>query len=124
MKSSADIPTPAPPLLRGIFGPLTLKIRGTHPPSFKNRKRIAGNRLITRPDIKARMDQLARDFESQLSSAYQTAVAATLTGFSPHYWMHCVMPADDSLNDIPTGGWTTVLVPKGEEGVDITITPL
>lgn len=52
---------------------VTLEIRGLgHVPSFKNKKRICGRNLITRPDVKKWMESAIQSLRSQLRSAFQT----------------------------------------------------
>ena len=111
---------------------IVLTIQGTVP-SFKNRKRIGGltrwgpdlwkgtPTLITRPDVKRRMDQLTRDIASALNSESVTAGAGTTTGWSLRSWIVSSLPADDCWTEIEIGSVRTVLVPKGQEGATVTI---
>ncbi len=115
----------------GSKSSISLKIRGCgNPNAFKNRKRIVapgnGRRpmLITDKAVKAKMDAMTDVLESELRSAFQTATAATQMGAPPHYWTVLSTPADDCWTQIPELIITSELVPIGEEGADIEITPL
>lgn len=100
---------------------LTLKIRGVgNIASFKNRKRISGDRLVTERGVKKRMQALQHAIEFALLSASTQSTDATSTGAqqpaSTLSW-----PRDDCWTVIPELIVTGELVPPGEEGVDITI---
>lgn len=108
-----------------------IEIRGSHVPSFKNNKELGWRKTKrgkTIPTIRTNsryrrwMDQAIRSIESQLRSWYQTADEGTGTEQSLRSWIVSSVPLDDSLDWIPeSGGWRTIRVPKGEEGIRITV---
>lgn len=100
---------------------ITLEIKGLgHVPSFKNMKRICGNRLITNPKAKKTMDRIKASFALQLRSAFQTTGFATSTVDLQQFLTACV-PRDDCWQVIPEITVRAVKVPKGQEGAVITI---
>lgn len=100
---------------------LRLVIRGLgHVVSFKNSKMIARGRLITDPKKQEQMDRIIRSFESQLLSAFQTTEGAILT-VPYRQFLTASLPADDDWKHLPEIHLSVALVPKGEEGAEITI---
>lgn len=105
------------------ISPVVLTIKGLgHVPSFKNKKRICGQQLITNRVVKRWMEACISSFVSQLKSVAQTAGDATSTGWQRRYWTVSLLPWDDSRQ------WITKLiveakeVDKGNEGATLTIT--
>lgn len=70
-------------------------------PAFKNRKRIAGKRLVTDKKVKARMRQLEDAFVSQLSCAIERETGGTLTAQQVRFWIAYLLPADDCWTCVP-----------------------
>lgn len=104
---------------------IVLNVKGSgHVPSFKNKKRIVGKNLITRPDVKKWMDQVIQDFESQLLSATQTNVAGTSTEGHPLSLIVSSLPLDDSRQWISQLIIVDADVAPGEEGAQIIIEPV
>lgn len=100
---------------------LVLRIRGLgHVPAFKNKKIIAGKRLITAPKARQWMESATKDLFSQLKSMYQTTDDATSTVPWPQSAMSS-WPSDDNWKQLPKICVRVVKVPKGEEGAVITL---
>lgn len=104
--------------------PVVLEVHCGPIPSFKNRKRIRGKRLVLDRDVAKRKASLTRAFESALRFWSQTAASATATGCSPPSLIALSMPFDDSLNWIPEASFNLQMVPKGREGVTLVIEKL
>lgn len=105
---------------------LKLEIRGIgNPTSFKNTKSIYrrkdGSPFIATKSVKKEwMRRAAQLIESALYSAYQIAGAGT----TPECWRRFAMywlPLDDAWQFLELGGAKTILVPEGQEGVDVII---
>lgn len=99
---------------------LRVEIKGSHVPSLKNRKRIAGRRLITEPRVKAWMDSVIDSIVSQLLSGGQTVereISATPTVRS----RIALLPPDDNLRVIPEIHLLAEAVAPGEEGAIVEI---
>lgn len=94
------------------------------PPSFKNRKRICGRRLVTDRKVKQQMETIIEDFVSLLQSNSRTSGGETWMESHPQSWIALCVPADDCWTQIPELHVSARLVPKGQEGVTITIEPL
>jgi len=91
-----------------------------HVPAFKNKKIIAGKRLITAPKARKWMEQATASIVSQLKSLCQTDDDATST--VP--WQHsaiALLPQDDNWKVLPRIKVTARVVPKGDEGAIITL---
>ena len=91
-----------------------------HVPAFKNKKIIAGKRLITAPKARKWMEQATASIVSQLKSLCQTDDDATST--VP--WQHsaiALLPQDDNWKMLPRIKVTARVVPKGDEGAIITL---
>lgn len=127
-KLNSNIPS-AKPLSPGIV----LEIRGIGPvPSFKNAKRVAGLKrsaertwqgnptLITRPDIKARVQSFTNAIVSQLRSMCPTDGGGTIQECWKRFAI-ALLPRDDCWQDLEIGAVTTELVSEGQEGVRIVI---
>ena len=103
---------------------LVIVIRGIgHVPAFKNKKIIAGKRLITAPKARKWMEQATASIVSQLNSLCQTRDDATST----EPWQQsatALLPQDDNWKVIPRIKVTARVVPKGDEGAIITLTRL
>lgn len=114
-KSSTDqaMPSPAPSV--------KLEIKGQHIPSFKNRKRIVGDKLILRPDILARKKAIEESFVWQLLSDTQIASLATQMGVSRQSLIASLVPADDCWTVIPEITIKCELVEPGQEGCEVII---
>lgn len=116
-ESSANQDTGSP----AKAAPLVLRIRGVGEiPGFKNRKRIAGQHLITDPKVKQRMQALQRAIECELRSAFQAAGAGT-SMVARRRLLTLLLPQDDCWTCIPELILTGELVEPGQEGADITI---
>jgi hypothetical protein len=114
---------------------LWLEIRNLGPVvSFKNSKVLiakgAGGKplprplLVTKGEYKKQMEKIVQSFVSQLFLKSQTKDDVTGTALFPPSSIALLMPADDSLNDIPEIHLHTEHVPVGEEGADIIIEKL
>jgi hypothetical protein len=98
-----------------------LVIRGRHIPSFKNAKRIVGEKLITDPEIKARKKAIEEDFVWQLLSDIRIGVLATQMGLSRRSLIALLLPEDDCWTVIPEITIKCELVEDGEEGCEVVI---
>lgn len=104
--------------------PIKVEFKGGHIPSFKNAKRMAGKKLITDPDVKARKLAIEESFLWQLHSAIQTYEQEMRTGLSRRALIALLLPEDDCWTCIPETQTSCCLVDPGEEGVMISITRL
>lgn len=77
-----------------------LEVKGV-PPSFKNRKRIYGRRLVTDPKVAKRMRQIEDSFVSQLLSASQRPDDKTWTASQAASWIAWYVPEDDAWQFLP-----------------------
>ena len=105
-------------------GKLVMRIRGLgNVPAFKNKKIIAGKRLITAPKARRWMEQATQAMYSKLSSYFQTTEDETSTV----RWQQSAMswlPSDDNWKEIPMIKAKVRRVKKGEEGCIITLTKI
>ena len=105
-------------------GELTLVIKGLgNCPAFKNKKIIAGKRLITAPKARQWMESAVSSLYSQLKCLYQTSGDATSTA----HWQQSAMsllPYDDNWKAIPEITVKVRVVEKGEEGAIIRLTKI
>lgn len=101
---------------------LTVRL-GCHIPSKKNHHYPSadGRRVLIDQSVRLRMKQLE---EAILSELYSLSVI--IGGETPSA---CLKPlqtllsglCDDSIKEIPSGSWGVRRVPKGQEGVEISI---
>ena len=94
-----------------------------HVPAFKNKKIIAGKRLITAPKARKWMEAATSSSISQLKSLCQTREGATST----EHWQHsatALLPQDDNWKVIPKITVRARVVPKGQEGAVIKLITL
>lgn len=94
-----------------------------HVPAFKNKKIIAGKRLITAPKARKWMELATKDILSQLKYLYQTGEGATST----ELWQQSAIaswPQDDNWQQIPMITVKVRRVRKSEEGAVITLTKI
>jgi len=103
---------------------LVIAIRGIgHVPAFKNKKIIAGKRLITAPKCKKWMEEAIDSIISQLKYLCQTDGEETST----EHWRQsaiALLPQDDAWKFIPMITVKVKVVRKGDEGAIITLTEL
>lgn len=103
---------------------LVLAIRAIgHVPAFKNKKIIAGKRLITAPKCKKWMEEATDSIISQLKYLCQTDDEETST----EPWQQsaiALLPQDDAWKFIPSITVKVKVVRKGDEGAIITLTEL
>jgi hypothetical protein len=100
---------------------VTLEIMNLGPvASFKNAKRICGNRLITRPDVKSWMTKATQSFVSQLVSLCRTKEGGTTTECCQRF-LTVSLPLDDCWTEVEIGTVKTFLCLPGQEGAIITI---
>ena len=103
---------------------LDILIRGIgHVPAFKNKKIIAGKRLITAPKCKRWMEEAINNIISQLKYLCQTEGDVTST----EPWQRsaiALLPQDDAWKFIPKITVTVRMVRKGEEGANIKLTKI
>ena len=103
---------------------LVLAIRAIgHVPAFKNKKIIAGKRLITAPKCKKWMEEATDSIISQLKYLCQTDGEETST----EPWQQsaiALLPQDDAWKFIPSITVKVKVVRKGDEGAVITLTKL
>lgn len=103
---------------------LVIIIRGIgHVPAFKNKKIIAGKRLITAPKARQWMELATKDMYSQLKSLFQTEGDETST----EPWQRSAMsswPQDDNWQQIPLIQVKVRTVKKGDEGAIVTLTKI
>lgn len=102
-----------------------------HIPSFKNAKQwitklpngkpLKRPFLITSPEFQRWMEKAVLSLESQLLSKYLTGSDGTPQARLKLFAMLSLLPADDSVTDLPEGSWKVVHVPPGEEGAEILI---
>ena len=103
---------------------LIIRVRGLgHVPAFKNKKIIAGKRLITAPKARKWMEQARSSIISSLKSLCQTRGVETSTGHWQQYAMS-LLPADDNWKALPKITVVAKTVPNGEEGALIKLTRL
>ena len=95
-----------------------------HVPAFKNKKIIAGKRLITAPKARKWMELATSSICSQLRSLCQTDDDATSTEDLQHSSIALLLPSDDNWKVIPKMYVEARVVPKGEEGAIIELTKL
>lgn len=105
-----------------------------HVPSFKNAKHWITKTpqgkpldrpfLITSPEFQKWMEKAAISLESQLLSWCQTTYGETLPARSRLLLILSLLPADDSVRELPAGSWEVKHVPPGEEGAIITLEKL
>ena len=91
-----------------------------HCPAFKNRKMIARGRLITEPKVHAWMKKATAAMCSTLKRMFQTTDEETST----ESWRQSAiasLPSDDNWKEIPMKIIRVRKVPKGEEGLLITL---
>lgn len=104
---------------------IRLVVRGLgHVPSFKNSKMLTRGKLITNPKRQKWMQQCTDSLSSQLLCAYRISEGGMQTGRSLHSWTALFLPPDDTVHHIPEIHIEVEVVPKGEEGANIEITPL
>lgn len=99
---------------------IVLRIQGSQVPSFKNRKLICRNRLITDPKYKKRMDAIINDLKSQLLSLCRKTEGGTSMEWLQRFLTRSV-PQDDCWQVIPIVTLKGEKAPKGEEGCLIEI---
>lgn len=87
----------------------------------KNRKKVAGKRLITDPRVKAHMEAIIRNFESELLSFIPTGAGSTWTDQQTHSLIASVAPSDDSWTVIQELLLSGKMCEKGCEGAEIII---
>lgn len=103
---------------------LVIAIRSIgHVPAFKNKKIIAGKRLITAPKARKWMEEAKNSIISQLKYLCQTEGGETSTVPWPQSAMS-LLPQDDAWRFIPKITVTVKTVRKGEEGANITLTKI
>lgn len=108
----------APPTPRAV----KLVIKGSHIPSFKNRKRVAkGGGIFTEKKVKDRMDAIIQSFVSQLLCETATIERAMPMDSSRLSSMLSSLPADDSKKWIPEIHIYSEQVEAGNEGAEIVI---
>lgn len=104
---------------------IILELRGLgHVPSFKNKKRICGKRLVTEQKTAQWMEQAAEIIASQLHSLSLTSETGTAMECSLRSWILTSLPLDDSLAWIGTLSVNWQRTHKGNEGANITIEQL
>lgn len=102
---------------------LSMAIRGSHVPSFKNAKRIVNGQLRTERRIKSWMKSLIESIVSQSTYATVTNGSATWMEALPPSWI-ASLPQDDRWQIVPEIHVSAIRVSKGEEGADIFIETL
>ena len=107
--------------IQDIYPPVKLEIKGMIIPSFKNRKIICGNRLITNPKQKKLMQQIIQSFALQLCSAFPTTLGATRMDASRRFSIVSSMPADDCWTRIPDTVIHCEKCEPGQEGCTVVI---
>lgn len=107
----------------GAIRPVSLKIRGLgHIPSKKNHHfPLQNGGLGLDAEIKERMERITRALLCELLSLCQTTGSVTQTGCSRLSSIASRMPVKDSWQWIPEITVSCKMVPKGEEGCDVTI---
>lgn len=91
-----------------------------HCPAFKNKKRIFRGRLVTEPKTRRWMEEATKVMYSQLKSQFQTKGGETST----ESWQQraiCSLPSDDCWTQIPMKIIYVESVPKGDEGLEISL---
>lgn len=94
---------------------------GQHVPSKKNRHWSNGKRVHMDVKIKERMRRLESAIESALYSCAATIESGTHSECLKQLRMLLSSLCDDSIREIPSGSWDVEKVPKGKEGLRITI---
>jgi hypothetical protein len=91
-------------------------------PSKKNRKRVAGNKIVTDPEVTHWMELCVESIMLQLNLEYQKQVSEKMRTTCPlRTWIAKTMPLDDSVEWIPDLDIRTKIVPEGQEGATVTI---
>jgi hypothetical protein len=105
---------------------IRIEIKNLGPiPSFKNRKRVAGKRIVTDPEVQHWMELCTQSIMLQLNSEYLRQVKGKMRITKPlPVWIAENMPLDDSISWIPNLTITTTVVPEGQEGATITYTKI
>ncbi len=98
-----------------------LRLRGSYVPSFKNKKRIVGNQLITSPKVQEWMKDAIDSFTSQLLSQCPTTENETVTAEKLRSWIASSVPVNDSCRYLIGCSWRFMKVPEGEQGALIRI---
>lgn len=99
-----------------------LVIKGSHIPSFKNRKRVSkSGGVFTDEKVKERMDAIIQSFVSQLLCETATIERGTQMDSSRLSLMLSLLPGDDSKKWIPEIHIYSRKVEIGEEGAEIII---
>lgn len=105
-----------------VVKPVRLEVRERGEiPTFKNRKRIFGRRLVTDPKNAARMETIIHAIELELYCAWQISATGMATGCSLASWIASNVPLDDSRFWIQGASFEFVEVDQGQEGADIFI---
>ena len=100
-----------------------LKVTG-HVSTHKNSKMLAHGRLFTAPAKQRWMEETIASFLSQLISGSATSDGVTSTERLPLSVIASCVPSEDCWTCVPQMHLSARLVPKGEEGADITIEQL
>lgn len=104
---------------------IVLKIKGLGPcPSFKNRKRICGKRLVTRRDVKQWMNAVILSLRSELRFLSQTTAKETRTECCPRCLTALLEHSkkfDDSWQWLPALSVDVIRCDTGKEGAKIEI---
>lgn len=141
-----EIPPAVGPLRLELFGiqvPPTKKARekakeegrtikpNYHVPSFKNSKMLVAKDpkgrplrepfLATKPEYQQWMEKAIQSLESQLLSIARTASGGIRLELSKLFAIVSLLPADDSVNDLPKGEWEVLPCQPGKEGAVIKI---
>ena len=102
-----------------------------HIPSKKNNKMLVTKSpngrplrepiLITKPEYQKWTEKAVQHLESILLSKCPIEFAGTPAARLKLSAILSLLPADDSVNDLPEGSWKVERVPPGQEGATITI---
>jgi len=101
--------------------------KGSHVPSFKNRKRAIKDsktgklRTLTEPSVKRWMEACIQSFASQLLSGEAIYGKETQTGVYQPSWIVSLLPASDSMNWLKELHVYVTECQTGEEGAEIII---
>lgn len=119
------------PLAPAPSGGIRLTVQGLgQVPSFKNNKRAildrntSKMRTLTEPKTKRWMNQCIDQFESQLLTCFQIKEGETVGEWRKRLRTALLPLLDDSWKHMLPGAQNVRIVPKGNEGAEITIDPV
>jgi hypothetical protein len=94
-------------------------------PAKKNRKRIAGNRLVTDPEVQHQIEAITQCIALELYSEYQRQIPEKMrTTCTLPQWIASSLPLNDSIAWVQEEYTGVRFVEEGQQGAVITINKL